>query len=219
MTLLITRLVLTAIVIAIAYFALHRVWTQEIDLLALLRKPAEGIPVRTKEPYRIPETSGVLSPGTKQLPEGRVHIPQGAIAIFLGNSVAYTTSFPHTVIEVGGDPALVIDKTEAGIAVFAKMFSEDGRIVAELKENQFHVNPNNYFRIERPNDHSLVVYDQRGRQALNVEFLNPFAIKLLGRFYFPPRPPIIIEEEWMSYGGVRMSNNTFGENRVDIGIQ
>lgn len=170
-------------------------------------------------PNRIPGTSGVLSPGTKELPKGRVQIPEGAMAIFLGNSMAYTTSFPHTVIEVGGDPVLVIDKTEAGIAIFAKMFSEDGRIVAELKENQFHVNPNNYFRIERPNDHSLIVYDQRGQQALNVEFLNRFAIKLLGRFYFPPRPPIIIEEERMSYGGIRMSNNTFGENRVDIGIQ
>jgi len=219
MTLLVSRLVLTAIVIAIAYFALHKVWTQDIDLLAILKKPSEGIPVRTKEPYRIPETSGVLSPGTRQLPKGRVQLPEGAMAIFLGNSIAYTTSFPHTVIEVGGDPVLVIDKTEAGIVIFAKMFSEDGRIVAELKQNHFHVNPNNYFRIERPNDHSLIVYDQRGQQALNVEFLNRFAIKLLGRFYFPPRPPIIIEEEWMSYGGMRMSNNTFGENRVDIGIQ
>ena len=113
---------------------------------------------------------------------------------------------------------MVIDKSKAGIAIFAKLFSEDGRIVAEMKDNQFHVNPNNYFRIERPSSYCLIVYDQKGQQALNVEFLNPFTIKLLGKFYFPSRSPIIIEEEWMSYGGMRMSNSTFGENRVDIGI-
>lgn len=201
-----------------AYFALHRLWTQDIDLIALLKKPSEGIPVKTNEPYRIPETSGLLMPGTKPFPEGPTQIPAGAIAIFLGNSLAYTTSFPHTVIEVGGIPALVIDKSKAGIAIFAKLFSEDGRIVAEMKDNQFHVNPNNYFRIERPSSYCLIVYDQKGQQALNVEFLNPFTIKLLGKFYFPSRSPIIIEEEWMSYGGMRMSNSTFGENRVDIGI-
>ena len=219
MALLLTRIFLTAIIFLIAYFALHKVWTQNVDLIALLKKPSEGIPVKTSETPRILQTSGFLLPGTKQLPEGLAQIPEGAIAIFLGNSLAYTTSFPHTVIEVGGIPALIIDKSEAGIAIFAKLFSEDGRIIAELKDNQFYVNPNNYFRIERPNDHALIVYDQSGQQALNVEFLNPFAIKLLGKFYFPGRPPILIEEEWMSYGGIKMSNNTFGENRVDIGIK
>lgn len=219
MALLLTRIILTAIIFFIVYFALHKVWTQDVDMIALLKRPSEGIPVKTSEPARIPETSGFLLPGSTRLPEGRAQIPEGAIAIFLGNSLAYTTSFPHTVIEVGGVPVLVIDKSKEGIAIFAKLFSEDGRIVAELKDNQFYVNPNNYFRIERPNDHALIVYDQRGQQALNVEFLNPFAIKLLGKFYFPHRQPIIIEEEWMSYGGIRMSNNIFGGNRVDIGIQ
>jgi hypothetical protein len=211
--------VVTAIIIAIVGFVLHKVWTQNIDLIALLRKPSEKIPVKMKEPYIIPETSGVLLPGTKEIPKGNVEIPEGAMAIFLGNSIAYTRSFPHTVIEVGRDPALVINKIGANLAVFAKFFSEDGRIVAELKENQFYVNPNNYFRIERPSDHCLIVYNQKGQQALNIEFLNPFAIKLLGRFYFPGRQPIIIEEEWFSYGGMRFSKFVAGENRVDIGIR
>jgi hypothetical protein len=219
MTLIASRIVFTAIISVIAFFALYKVWTQDVDLVAFLKRPFEVIPVKTSEPARIPETSGLLLPGTKRLSEGRAQIPEGAIALLLGNSLAYTTSFPHTVIEIGGVPALVIDKNKAGIAIFAKLFSEDGRIIAELKDNQFYVNPNNYFRIERPNDHDLIVYDQRGQQVLNVEFLNPSAIKLLGKFYFPPRPPIIIEEEWMSYGGISTSNNTFGENRVDIGIQ
>ena len=221
MTLLAERIVLTIIICVIVggilYYTLNRVWTQEIDISALLKNSLDKIlPLKKIES---PETSGVILPGTKRLPERHAQIPKGAIALFLGNSLAYTSSFPHTVIKVGGEQALVIDKNKGGIAIYAKLFSEDGRIVAELKNNEFYVNPNNYFRIERPNQHALIVYDQSGQQALNVEFLNPSAIKLLGKFYFPSRPPIIIEEEWMSYGGVKMSNNTFGENKVDIGIQ
>lgn len=152
------------------------------------------------------------------MPKKVPQMPDRAIALFLGNNIAYTTSFPHTVIEVGGKPLLIINKGKEGTTVTAKIFSQDGRIIAELKDNKFYVNPNNYFRIGRPNLHSLIVYDQQGEQALNVAFLNQAAIKLLGRFYFPKRPPIIIEEEWMTIGGSRISNGTFGENRVDIGI-
>ena len=138
---------------------------------------------------------------------------------FFGNSVAYTSSFPHTVIEVGNQKLLVINKKGNRITISAKFFSQDNRIVGELKDNQFYINPNNYFRIERPNEHSLIVHDQEGNQAINVEFLNSSAIRLLGRFYLPNRPPIIIDEEWQTFGGIKMSGNCFGESRVDIHLE
>lgn len=167
------------------------------------------------------QTSGILTPDNKPIPDNPIckNIPSNAIALFFGNSVAYTSTFPHTVIEVGGQPLLIIDKQKENITITAKFFSNDGRVIAELKENQFFINPNNYFRIERPNDHILIVYDQQGNQTLNVHFLNSSVIKLLGRFYLPNRPPIIINEDWQTYGGLRMSGNCFGENRVDIGIK
>ena len=45
---LLVKIALTLIVLGVAYFALARIWTKEIDLLALLKKPSETIPV--KEP-------------------------------------------------------------------------------------------------------------------------------------------------------------------------
>lgn len=164
---------------------------------------------------------GILTPDNKPTPDHPIckNIPPNAIALFFGNSVAYTSTFPHTIIEVGGQPLLVIDKQKENITISAKFFSEDGKIVAELKENEFFVNPNNYFRIEKPSSHILIVYDQKGNQTLNMHFLNPSVIKLLGQFYLPNRPPIIINEEWQTFGGLKMSGNCFGENRADIGIK
>ena len=45
MGLLISRTLLTLVIGAMAYFALQKVWTEKIDLVALLRGPSEGIPV------------------------------------------------------------------------------------------------------------------------------------------------------------------------------
>ncbi len=165
------------------------------------------------------QTSGVLLPDKKPVPADlpcKEEIPAGDLILLLGNSVAFTNTFPHTVIEIANQPLLVVSKQGNSMTISAKIFSDDGRIVAELKDNKFFVNPNNYFRMERPNKHTLIVYDQRGNQALSVEFLNPSAIKLLGRFYLPNRPPIIINEDFQSLSGNRFSRFCFGRNGVDF---
>lgn len=165
--------------------------------------------------------SGELIPNNKSMPQAvwADRIPDNVITIFLGNSAAYTSKFPHTVIQVGGQNLLVLNKVNKNITVSAKFFSKNGKIVAELKENKFYVNPNNYFRIERPDEHSLIVYDQEAQEVLNVEFINPSVIKLLCTFYVPKYPPIIIKEKVQKFGGMQMSGNLFGENNVDIGLK
>jgi hypothetical protein len=171
---------------------------------------------------RIRPLSGVLTPDNKPTPKtpNGVLIPTDAIALFFGNSFAYTNSFPHTIIEVGTEPLIVINKQGNIITLTAKLFSEDGKVVAELKENQFNINPNNYFRLERPNAHTLVIYDQKGNESLNVNFINPKVIKLTGRFYLPNHPPIVITEEYQIFGNnMKMSNSSFGQNRVDIHLE
>ena len=98
-----------------------------------------------------PKTSGVLVPGNESTPSNPCNnIPSNAIILLFGNSAAYTTKFPHTVIQVGKQNLLTIDKQDEKITISAKFFSKDGRIVAELERNKFYINPNNYFRKDRP---------------------------------------------------------------------
>ena len=48
------KLVLSAVVIGIAYFALARIWTKDIDILAFLKKPSESIPVKEETVVVVP---------------------------------------------------------------------------------------------------------------------------------------------------------------------
>jgi hypothetical protein len=164
------------------------------------------------------QLSGILIPDNKPTPAIDRKIPEDAFAILLGNTIAYTKSFPHTVIQIKKQNLLVINKQKDRITITANFYSRDGKIVAGLVDNRFDINPNNYYRIERPNYHTLIVYDQEANQMLNVEYINPSAIKLLGKFYIPNRPPVIINENWLEFSGNRFSKFYFGENKVDIHI-
>jgi len=167
------------------------------------------------------QLSGILTPDKKPTPPSPYtgDIPKNAVALYLGNSVFYTDKFPHTVIEVGKEQAIVINKKEDKITISAKLFSRDGKIVAELRENKFYINPNNYFRIERPNEHTLIVYDQESNQILNVEYLNPYVIKFLGRLYFPNHMPIIITEDCVYIGTNKLQSICVINCGVDIHIE
>ncbi len=49
MSLLISRLVFTIIVIAVAYFALFKIWTKTVDVTELLKQPSKAIPIAKTE--------------------------------------------------------------------------------------------------------------------------------------------------------------------------
>ncbi len=158
----------------------------------------------------LPQTSGVLLANKKPTPQEfmcTANTSPSDMTLIYGNNVSITDNFPHPVIKVGDQTLLTIGKKGKGITVTGKLFSRDNRILAELKDNKFFINPNNYFRLERPDEHTLVVYDQQGDEALNVEFINPSVIKVFGRFYFPDRAPVIIDKDGTKAGELRISGN------------
>ena len=117
------------------------------------------------------------------------------LLFYFGNSLAWAEGFPRTVLRIKNDDIVTINKGSSGIQISAKIFSEDFRIIAKIVDNEFFLNPNNSFRRERPDRHTLVVYDQKDRMALYVRYLNSFAVKLLGAFYSQGMPPVVIREE------------------------
>ena len=166
------------------------------------------------------QTSGLLVPGNMPTPTnlpcyGYPFSKDDMIVIY-GNSVSFTNSSPTTILKVGSERLLSYDKKNGKVALSGRFFSDDGKIVAELRNNQFDVNPNNYFRIERPTKHQLLVYDQKGNEALNVNYINASTIKILGRFNIPSAPPIILSEEGMKTGRGIMSGNCSGHANTVI---
>lgn len=158
------------------------------------------------------EYHGLLQPADEPTPKNPCReIPQNSLAIILGNSAAYSSSPTHTVIMIKGETVLSFERAGEEIAISARVFSKDRKIVAEIRENEFFINPNNYFRSERPDTHSLRVFDQEGRKVLDVRFINRRAIRFLGIFSHPGREVVISETE-----GLFANTICFGENNTDV---
>jgi hypothetical protein len=132
-----------------------------------------------------PETSGKLRPANDPdppAPPGCLKNSPAAFGVFYGDSVAYTSQGQVTIVEINGERLLSVERTPKGLSLFATVRSRDGHIVAEIVDNNFTINPNNYFKRSRPDKSTLVVYDQNNQAVLSVRYLNRLAVRVLGRF-------------------------------------
>jgi hypothetical protein len=122
-------------------------------------------------------------------------IPADAMKVFFGNSEAYSTAQHVIVWKIGGEDALVLQKTETGMLVSAKVRGPDGRLIAQVVDNEFFINPHNAFKIEGVGTSSLTVYDDKKERILEIEFLNPRVVKILGTFFGLNGEKITITED------------------------
>ena len=88
------------------------------------------------------------------------------------------------------------DPKNRGINVTMDVFGADEKIVVGIEKNEFTVNPNNYYRMKRPDKSTLVVLDQYKKEVLNIRYLNRRAIKLSALLYYPGvQGPIEIDDD------------------------
>ena len=163
----------------------------------------------------IQSLNGVLVPGNDPdppLPASCLRlgpVPADALRVYMGGNAGYSTADQVTVLAVRGVPVLSLHRLPGGIAVNAETYSEDGRMVAEITENRFSVNPDNFFKLVRPDNHSLAVYDRENRDVLDVRYINSHSVRVLGTFRLPGSAPLVIEEDAMSLRGTHISESCF----------
>lgn len=96
--------------------------------------------------------------------------------------------------------------------ISARLFDEDGKLVAELSSNGFDVAfPPTTFRVRRPNRSTLIVRDSRGKEVLNLKYLNPSAFAMTGIFCLPDKQKLTItKDEIDAPNGSRLQNVKLG---------
>lgn len=196
---------------------LNRIKESQLNLDLVLKKIGE-MQESVNEIHEQQELSGLLLPASEPTPDnvcshGPFPIPGDALLILLGNSASFNSQFPHTIIRIKGEDVLTLSKKGGEIGVNVKIFGKDGRIIAEIKDNEFSINPNNYFRKGRPDKSTLVIYDQEDKRVLDVRFVNPSTVRFLGVLNYPnlARPLIISQTEGPFAGGM-----CGAENKVDF---
>ncbi len=127
-------------------------------------------------------------------------IPSGAVALYLGNTVSVITEFPHVVFRAGGEDVFVIERDSAGLLISFRVFDDGGNMVARLERNVF-IAINAASHVERPSRSNLIVFDDRDTKVLDVQFLNPQAVKVTGILRYRGADPIVISEKYLGRGG------------------
>lgn len=156
-----------------------------------------------------PKLSDWLVPGKEPTPDP----PPGCdpptldhLMVLYGDSVSFiplkNAIFPHTVIKIGDKPKLTINKDKRGrMALSVDIYDERGYIIAQIENNRFTVNRNNYFKMTKTHS-TLAVVDQRNQKVLDFRFINPKTIRLDALLWFPElNRPVVLSEDGNNLGG------------------
>ena len=138
-------------------------------------------------------------------------IPDSAMILFLGNAVAWTSTFPCGAIKQAGEDLITINKSKDGILISAKFFDKNGKVLCEIVDNTFHLNPNNVFRKETP-PHGLKVFNDEARCVLEVDFINEHAVQFFGDFYWRNGLHVVMTLDQCRLGADDFSGNIIGDN-------
>jgi len=164
---------------------------------------------------------GVLLPGNDPSPKNPCGtIPAGALALFYGSSASYSTSFPYTVLEVKGKPKIHLTKNaDGGIAITMDVFDKEEDIIAEIKNNEFTVNPQKTFDIKSDTSHLAVTLVRRKQEVFSITYLNSNAIKIRVVLHYPgTENPVIITDDVVFLGKAQINENCI-HNNGGVGIR
>ena len=167
---------------------------------------------------------GILVPGNAPMPEmvAKCRVPDGALSILIGSNLSWNTRFPHTVLEMGGEQMLVVDKDDKRnlrVSVL-RIFDDRDDIIARIDDDGFWVQ--NTLRKKRPDPSTLIVYDHNDLQVLKLQYLNEKVISIQGIFrhakirpsYLVVTPDAVIQMP----NNNRIMSSCFGEMAADISL-
>jgi len=170
--------------------------TLVIKCQGLTKKQGEEILKLLNKLVRDPN-HGFLAPSNDSFPPSSCppgSIPEGITRVYWGSNMAVIRpEMPFSIVSIAGNPMLWGQITPEGLKISGIMYSEDGA-VAFFADNEFWLNANISFHSENPDTHTLIVRDKWAQEVLHIRYVNPQAISVTGRFYYPGRPPVIIDE-------------------------
>jgi heme/copper-type cytochrome/quinol oxidase subunit 4 len=162
--------------------------------------------------------SKVLRPGKEPMPphDALRGVPGQALMVFLGTNLAWATRMPHTVLMMGGEPMITIDRHKNSnqiVVSVLRIVDDRNNVIARIDEDGFWVE--NSTRSKRPDPHTMQVYDHNDMEVLHIVFLNPRAILVTGIFrHRGVAVPVIVTSRNAVISGITFTDAAFGESQI-----
>jgi hypothetical protein len=167
---------------------------------------------------------GFLTPSTEPPPPLPNSCRSGNISdtdtrIYWGGNVSVIRGDnTFSLVQIAGNTLLWARISPEGIKISGTMYSEDGAVVF-LSNNEFWVNPSTTFHSENPDPHTLIVRDKWAKEVLRIHYLNPTAIRVTGRFFYPGRQPVDVTEREVQLGSISISGECYVGIPVAVSLQ
>ncbi len=144
---------------------------------------------------------GILYPGNLPMPHSRCQIAQNEVALFAGNNVHKGQHFNNTILMIGGEEIIGVEAAEGPALKLRvlRIFDDHDDIIARVDQNRIWLHPN--ARKSRPDRSTLIVYDHKDVQVLNLKFLNPRAIAVTGIFRARGMSTVVITDRGIEANG------------------
>jgi hypothetical protein len=139
-------------------------------------------------PVRMPEIEviGTLQPGGDPEPQNGCpasNSPEAWKILFGTSGIQFGSYGEYPLLQVGSCKVIFVKRGPDGISVSADLFDGKGRLVAAIKNNEFHALTGDNVRVDRGHSLStLTVRDGDGNELLFVNYLNRATVRVRGLF-------------------------------------
>lgn len=113
-------------------------------------------------------------------------IKNGAILVYFGNMVGWSSHYPLVLVSVQGRDLLTVDRDKQGHLLFSGVvFNEHDDAVVAIKKNKFTAS-DEAFEVEESSDHSslAVTVKHLDETVLDIEYLNAHTLRISGHFRY-----------------------------------
>jgi uncharacterized protein (DUF983 family) len=151
-------------------------------------------------PAEVPEVEmiGTLQPGSDTDPPNKCPVPTSndSWKTIVGNTaIQWAEPLEIRLIKIGKCHVVTIKRDSAGVSVAADLFDSTGRLIAAIKNNEFHALSGEHSRIRRDHDLStLTVLNGKGQEILHVRYINRATVRVRGIFGCPGHPLVAIKD-------------------------
>jgi len=170
----ITKLVITFVIVIVAIFAIRRTWKGEVDVCAWFKKPGEKL-IPIKEQDSSTDATGALTTNEAPLFEDKVDVYWGS------NLARQTVATVGSRQIVRAFKGLDVSLDKEHIKVSAKILSSDGKLAVQITDNEWEINPNTVYR-KNFDKRGLEVIDNHGLPVLQVDLLDKHTLTVAGFF-------------------------------------
>ncbi|OJT98503.1 MAG: hypothetical protein BGN82_00530 [Alphaproteobacteria bacterium 65-7] len=163
-----------------------------------------------------PALTGPLRPANEAMPPGAQGAdpgPRGLTFLMGGNRLAQRGPGPFHILTAQSCPILFLERRGGGLMAQASFYDGNDDIAFRIRDNRYEPATPLALTAYRPDPHTLLLLDRFHQEVLYIRYLNPRLVRIRGRFLCGAQPQVIIRDDTVLLGGMRLRGVHLGQRR------